>query len=197
MKKKFVLLDILRGVSAAMIVLFHMSAFSDTPVINNSFVKNSDLFVDFFFILSGFVISHSYRHISSVNKLQGFLKKRWLRMYPLHVVMIFTFGLITIITDLFGAYIPIRSLYNPNNNWMSFISSLLLLKAVKFPGVNGESWNISSWAVSAGMISYAFFAGLMLLLYEIKKNHYKKYFSAVIVVVAIAILTFVKGNNIL
>jgi len=90
-----------------------------------------------------------------------------------------------------------KNFYNPNNNWISFISSLLLLKAVKFPGVNGDSWNISSWTVSAGMISYAFFGGLMLILYEIKKSHYKKYLSAIIVVGAITILTLVKGNSML
>src|SRR6478735_5839211 len=138
MKKRFEVLDIFRGVSASMIVLFHMSVYSDTPVINNSFVVNSDHFIDFFFVLSGFVISHSYRHISSVDKLQQFLKKRLLQLYPLHVVMLFAFGLITIATHLYGEYIPTKSLYNPNNNWMSFISSLFLLKAVKFPGVNGE-----------------------------------------------------------
>lgn len=197
MKKRFEVLDVLRGVAVSMVVLFHMSAFSDTPLINNHLVGNSDLFIDFFFVISGFIISHNYRHISSLEKLQQFLKRRWLRMYPLHLTLLLVFGIIVTATHLYWGYVPIKGMNNANNTWMSFISSLLLLKSVKFPGVDGESWNTSSWIVSAVMISYIFFGGLMLVLHEVRKSQYKKHFAASIVVLAIAILTLVKGNGML
>src|SRR5690349_5552566 len=100
MKDRFEVLDIFRGIFSAMVVFFHMSAFANTPVINNHFVDNSDLFVDFFFVLSGFVIAYSYREINGGDKLQQFLKKRWLRIYPLHLVMLLIFVVIEVTKHL-------------------------------------------------------------------------------------------------
>lgn len=197
MKNRFEVLDIFRGLFSAMVVFFHMSTFTDTPIINNPFVNNSDLFVDFFFVLSGFVIAYSYREISTTNKLQQFLKKRWLRIYPLHFTMLLSFVVIEGGKHLFAGHIQVNNLNNANNNWISFVSSLLLLNSVKMPGVSDVSWNIPSWSISAEMISYAFFACMMLLLYEIKKNEYKKYISIAIVVAAIAIIMLVKGSGML
>src|SRR5690349_3008211 len=110
MKKRFEVLDVLRGVAVSMVVLFHMSAFSDTPLINNHLVGNSDLFIDFFFVISGFIISHNYRHISSLEKLQQFLKRRWLRMYPLHLTLLLVFGIIVTATHLYWGYVPIKGM---------------------------------------------------------------------------------------
>ncbi|TKK65679.1 acyltransferase [Ilyomonas limi] len=197
MKNRFEVLDIFRGIFSAMVVFFHMSAFTNTPVINNNFVNNSDLFVDFFFVLSGFVIAYSYRGISSTDKLQQFLKKRWMRIYPLHFVMLLIFVVIEITKHFFVGHIQINNLNNTNNNWMSFISTLFLLNAVKMPGVHDVSWNIPGWSISAEMISYVFFGSLMLLLFKIKKEQYKNYFAAAIVLAAIAIVAMVKGNGIL
>ena len=197
MKNRFEVLDIFRGIFSAMVVFFHMSAFANTPVINNNFVNNSDLFVDFFFVLSGFVIAYSYREISSADQLQQFLKKRWLRIYPLHLVMLLIFVVIETTKHFFVGHVQINNLNNVNNNWISFISSLLLLNSVKTPGVQDVSWNIPSWSISAEMISYVFFGSIMLLLFKTKKEQYKNYFAAAIVLVAVAIVALVKGNGML
>lgn len=194
MKKRFEVLDVARGVFATMIVFFHMSAFTNTPVINNNFINNSDLFVDFFFVLSGFVIMHNYRRLDSLAKLKIFFKKRLLRLYPLHLIMLMSFAILVGAKDIFLNNVQLVYLDNPNNNLMSFISSILLLKAVKFPGVNGSSWNIATWSVSAEMISYAFFGGMMLFVYEIKKPEYRKYLSIAIVMVSMVTIALIKGN---
>src|SRR4051794_33090067 len=110
MKDRFEVLDIFRGVFSAMVVFYHMSAFSNTLIINNNFVYNSDLFVDFFFVLSGFVIAYSYRAINSTHKLQQFVKKRWLRIYPLHFVMLMIFVIIEITKHFFVGHIQINNL---------------------------------------------------------------------------------------
>lgn len=197
MKNRYEVLDIFRGLFSAMVVFFHMSAFTNTPIINNPFVNNSDLFVDFFFVLSGFVIAYSYREITSADKLQQFLKKRWLRVYPLHFIMLIAFVAIELGKHLFIGYIQINNLNNANNNLSSFLSSLLLINSVKVPGVQDVSWNIPSWSISAEMISYTFFAGLLLLLYELNKKAYKMHFSIAIVITAVAVVALVNGNGIL
>ncbi len=194
MKERFEVLDIFRGVFSAMVVFYHMSAFANTLFINNNFVYNSDLFVDFFFVLSGFVIAYSYRAINSTHSLQHFLKKRWWRIYPLHFVMLMIFVLIEITKRFFVGHVQINNLNNVNNNWVSFISSLFLLNSIKMPGVHDVSWNIPSWSISAEMISYVFFGGIMLVLFKIKKKAYKNYIAAAVAIVAIVVVRLVTGN---
>ena len=56
----FGVLDSWRGVAALLVALFHLNILSS--IYSLHFIRNSYLFVDFFFVLSGFVISHSYGH---------------------------------------------------------------------------------------------------------------------------------------
>ena len=56
---RFEALDSWRGICALMVALLHFEAFShlkDLPFFNDAY-----LFVDFFFVLSGFVIAANYR----------------------------------------------------------------------------------------------------------------------------------------
>lgn len=41
MKERFAVLD---GIFSSLVVLFHLSAFSVTPILNNEFFYNSDLY---------------------------------------------------------------------------------------------------------------------------------------------------------
>ena len=50
----------MRGIAALTVVLFH--AFWVNPLRNLSWVHNTYLMVDLFFVLSGFVICHAYAH---------------------------------------------------------------------------------------------------------------------------------------
>ncbi|PQA60213.1 hypothetical protein C5O19_11525 [Siphonobacter curvatus] len=61
-----------------------MSLFSNTPVLNNPFIAGIELFVDFFFVLSGFIIGYNYPYIETQESFQSFLTKRFYRIYPLH-----------------------------------------------------------------------------------------------------------------
>jgi len=54
---RYVALDSLRGISALMVALYHCAI---APMSHLPILKNSYLFVDFFFVLSGFVIATSY-----------------------------------------------------------------------------------------------------------------------------------------
>ena len=55
---RFRALDSWRGIAACLVALYHLDAYShlfDVP-----FLRNSYLMVDFFFVLSGFVIAANY-----------------------------------------------------------------------------------------------------------------------------------------
>src|SRR5688500_8507161 len=85
--KRYTVLDSWRGIAACCVVFFHFEAFShiyDIPLVRNSF-----LFVDFFFVLSGFVIAANYQ-----ERLVGgfgvfrFIVLRFGRLYPLHLFVL-------------------------------------------------------------------------------------------------------------
>src|SRR5258706_11602066 len=84
---RFVVLDSWRGLAACLVALFHLDAYSHLYGV--PFLRNSWLFVDFFFVLSGFVIAANYQQ----RLLDGFGVGRFLllrlgRLYPLHLAML-------------------------------------------------------------------------------------------------------------
>jgi peptidoglycan/LPS O-acetylase OafA/YrhL len=171
-KHRFAVLDVFRGIFASLVFLFHLDAYSDTPILNNRFITNADLYVDFFFVLSGFVVSYVYQSIGSGRELLRFYKKRFLRLYPLHFLML----LIYVVSEL------LRSNHNPNNNVTTFLSNLFLLNSVKLPHVTDVSWNHPSWSISAEMIAYLTFGGVALYINRLRISGYRNviYLSAAI-----------------
>lgn len=61
---RFDALDGWRGIAALMVSLFHFNAYHH--FVASPFIRNAHLYVDFFFVLSGFVIAHAY-----ADKLTG------------------------------------------------------------------------------------------------------------------------------
>jgi peptidoglycan/LPS O-acetylase OafA/YrhL len=88
--KRFVVLDSFRGICAVAVVLFHtqiLLSFSEL-----SFFRHSDLFVEFFFVLSGFVMFHAYgRREFGTDVFKRFIISRTFRLYPLHLLMLLVF----------------------------------------------------------------------------------------------------------
>jgi peptidoglycan/LPS O-acetylase OafA/YrhL len=73
-------LDALRGIAALMVVLFHVEIIFDL----NLGMSRQYLAVQFFFILSGFVMARTYEHRFSVDLRPAvFLKRRFARFFPL------------------------------------------------------------------------------------------------------------------
>jgi len=71
--------DAMRGAAALVVVLFHIG--QQGP----QFVASGYLAVDFFFVLSGFVIQNVYRPKLAAGMSQGeFFRLRFVRLYPLH-----------------------------------------------------------------------------------------------------------------
>lgn len=96
-KPHYELLDGLRGVAALLVVFYHIfEGFSFAgggtliTVINHGYLA-----VDFFFILSGFVIGYAYDDRWKKNlTLKGFFKRRLIRLHPM-IVMGAVIGCIT------------------------------------------------------------------------------------------------------
>ena len=73
---RFHQLDGLRGLSSLMIIVYHFEkAYSPDWFYNFFIVRQGQIFVDVFFVMSGFVIALNYQKINSFNSYVEFLKK--------------------------------------------------------------------------------------------------------------------------
>ena len=88
-KPHYALLDGMRGVAALTVLLYHVfECFATTPV------PHGHLAVDFFFVLSGFVIGYAYDQRWTQMSTATFFKRRLIRLHPM-VVMGAIIGLAT------------------------------------------------------------------------------------------------------
>lgn len=81
--KHYLELDGLRGVAAFAVLLFHRRTWFG----GEFFLGHAYLAVDFFFILSGFVIALAYgRRLTTPHSLLPYLRDRAIRLYPLMIL---------------------------------------------------------------------------------------------------------------
>lgn len=84
-KPHYELLDGLRGVAAIMVVCFHIfEAFATSHL--DQRINHGYLAVDFFFILSGFVVGYAYDDRWGKMSVKGFIKRRIVRLHPMVVM---------------------------------------------------------------------------------------------------------------
>lgn len=93
-KAHYPILDGLRGVAAIMVVAFHiLETFSGGDHIKQV-INHGYLAVDFFFVLSGFVIGYAYDDRWNKMTLGGFFKRRLIRLHPM-IIMGMLIGAVT------------------------------------------------------------------------------------------------------
>lgn len=81
-KKHYEILDGLRGVAALMVVIFHIFEAHATNHFDQ-FINHGYLAVDFFFVLSGFVIGYAYDDRWNSMTTTDFFKRRLIRLHPM------------------------------------------------------------------------------------------------------------------
>ena len=89
-KPHYQILDGLRGVAAILVVFFHLAEPLSSSTHDNV-VNHGYLAVDFFFLLSGFVIGYAYDDRWNKLTIGGFLRRRFERLQPL-VILGMTLG---------------------------------------------------------------------------------------------------------
>ena len=151
---RFQSLEAFRGIAAISIIFYH-SMF--TSGVLSNFRLNSYLFVDFFFILSGFIISFAYMQKLTEKKVstKTFFIKRIFRLYPMHLFMLAIWGVYIFVkhwafTKHLGGQDPFIA-----NNLTSFVQHLLLVQT--FGTGNIMAWNVPSWSVSVEIFAYIIF----------------------------------------
>lgn len=162
-KPHYELLDGLRGVAALLVIWYHIFEGFATSPIDQRF-NHGYLAVDFFFILSGFVIGYAYddRWKTTMN-LKNFFKRRLIRLHPM-VVLGAVLGAITFYiqgsVQWDGTQVSLSMLM------MALLINLFLIPAVPGTGpevrgngemypLNGPSWSLFFEYI--GNILYAVF----------------------------------------
>lgn len=100
-KPHYEILDGLRGVAALMVVWFHIfEAYADGRIYAP--IGHGYLAVDFFFILSGFVIGYAYDDRWATMKPIDFIKRRLIRLQPMVIMGAIIGGLMFYFQDYSG-----------------------------------------------------------------------------------------------
>lgn len=152
-------LDALRIIAACAVVILHYSDYLKGHTAGRFVYEHTqhfNLFVDLFFVISGFVIASQYMDkVDSIRSVRRFLWRRLARIYPLHLA--------TLAFYLIVAAAIHGNLANAGNSARYPLSDvpaqLLLLHALI-----GErlTFNFPSWSLSAETFCYAIFPLLAL-----------------------------------
>jgi len=153
MTTRFLVLDSFRGLAAICVVCYHMH-FVGT-VTEDAFFRGSFVFVDFFFVLSGFVLAHGYGFREKLS-FPTFFKRRFLRLYPLHFVMLIGFIAFELMRWILAVQFDVGFNSEPfsgSQEIREIIPNLLLLQAW-IPSANSFSFNAPAWSISVEFYLY-------------------------------------------
>jgi peptidoglycan/LPS O-acetylase OafA/YrhL len=184
----------LRGLAAWWIVFFHFREALPLPT-DSLFYRltaQGHLAVDFFFILSGFIIfinyGKSFEHFSK-EALFEFLVKRLARIYPLHlfVLLLFLINPLAISTSSTAGIVGER--YAP----VDFLASLFLIQT--WGGFNALSWNIPAWSISAEMGAYLIFPLLVAAINRLRPSLLPQLVAIGLLCIGVALLFKVNGYS--
>ena len=157
----------LRGIAALLTVLFHvnlvLSSFGghllDGKI--SSILSRMYLMVDFFFVLSGFILCYVYaKYFEGPVKGQDFkifTIARFARVYPLHLFSLLLTTLFLFLLHQWGAKVP--PVIDAGNSVYSFITNLFLLHSM-----NLHQWftfTHASWSISTEWWMYMLFPFLV------------------------------------
>lgn len=159
---RFEALDAWRGICAVLVVLFHFCFIFVSPLMGYRLVSNAYLCVDFFFVLSGFVVCHAYRdRLSDAGSWLSFVVRRFGRLWPLHATLLAAFVLFVGVVNLLPHPDRFALTWGPSEySAVAIPLHALLLNAVN---LHGMAWNAPSWSIGAEFYTYLLFGAACIL----------------------------------
>ena len=162
MTDRLVVLDAQRGLCALFVALLHAKGVSH--ILDSAFVQGSWLFVDFFFVLSGFVIALVYvDRIDSAASFVAFVIRRFGRLWPVHAFVLLLFLASDVIKAAASHYagLPVHvAAFGGSPLLATLGANLLLVHSLGLFDTFG--WNYPSWSISVEFYTYLIFAALCL-----------------------------------
>jgi peptidoglycan/LPS O-acetylase OafA/YrhL len=158
--KRFEALDSWRGLAACLVAFHHLVPSVDSHLNQLGLVPNSYLFVDFFFVLSGFVIAANYeQRLAEGFSVWRFALLRFGRLYPLHLAVLLALILLRLVHSASGLGTP-SAFQPPLWSADTIIASLLLVQSLHL--FDFTPWNGPSWSISTEFYTYLLFAAVAL-----------------------------------
>ena len=158
--KRFEILDGMRGVAAILVMCYHFCLFNGIQKLDNV-----PACVDLFFILSGFVVAHSYgERLNQGMTASSYLYKRFVRLYPMFILAL-AFGSVTLFFAAESGY----ATYTPKSVFLSFLANGAFLPFLNSLSVtnglataSGQPFPADNalWSLSFEMLASIIFLGL-------------------------------------
>ena len=150
-RAELVPLTTMRGIAAAFVVVYHLHYRE-----SQAWSAQGYLWVDFFFILSGFIMAYVYGEEfasgATMSSYRAFIVKRLARIYPLHMAMF-----AVTLALAFGLHV-----HHFRSSLHSIVTNAALVHAW---GLEHQlTWNVVSWSISAEWAFYLVFPLLVPLL---------------------------------
>ncbi|MBN3833701.1 acyltransferase [Burkholderia sp. Ac-20344] len=153
-------LDSLRGLAAIGVIAWHYTNHfraSPFPTLMAPFYGHGLLLVDFFFVLSGFVLARTYWNGGRSTNFSANLRDRIARLYPLHFVML---CLVAVMQWVLVHHLNSPPFVYTSNDTREFVLNVLLLNRTGLE--RGFSFNAPSWSISAEfVVNIAFLAVIL------------------------------------
>jgi peptidoglycan/LPS O-acetylase OafA/YrhL len=147
-------LDALRIIAACAVVILHYSDYVKEAPVGQFMVDRTwhfNLFVDLFFVVSGFVIASQYLgRVGDPLSIGRFIWRRLARIYPLHLATL-AFYVVLALALHFGIA---RTDHPARYPFSDLPAQLLLLHAIDGARL---TFNFPSWSLSAEMFCYVLF----------------------------------------
>ncbi|HPU14939.1 MAG TPA: acyltransferase [Polymorphobacter sp.] len=176
----------MRGICAVFVCLFHFHA--NSAVQGWGLIRGSWQFVDFFFVLSGFVISYNYEDkLQSGMPARQFMALRLGRIYPLHIAVLAAFVAMELLA-LLGPLKANREPFDAAHSISGLISNIFLLRG--FSSFGAETWNNPSWSIATEAWAYVIFASLVIM----RVNNFKVLSALVVGCAALLLYVTTKGT---
>jgi peptidoglycan/LPS O-acetylase OafA/YrhL len=191
----------MRGIAAIWVMFFHMDVIifyrkfgTLIPHETSGILAKGYLWVDFFFLLSGFIISHVYgealsNHFGNWKTIKTYLWARFNRIYPLHL---FTLLLLIPFVVLFPTISPavVDGSWKTFMAWSALPSNLFLLNSMNQHTY--LSWNLVSWSIGAEWWTYL--AACFIIPFVFKKSWFQNVILALVAVAILSFMVYWKGN---
>ncbi|UTM59360.1 acyltransferase [Photobacterium sp. CCB-ST2H9] len=199
----------IRGIAALIVAFFHarlilFPQWKEAIAGVTQFLENGYLWVDIFFMLSGFVMMHVYlpafANGSNLPRWRAFLWLRFSRIYPLFFI---TFAVLFLweyyksqhqigfyggaLFEAWGAS-GTPPFAGPFNRTEAILPNLLLLNGI---GSQPLSWNIAGWSLSIEWLCYLVFP---LLVLAMRPSARRSAWVPFAVFMTVGTLVYLKGN---
>jgi peptidoglycan/LPS O-acetylase OafA/YrhL len=182
----------LRGIAALFVVMHHSSLYFGSFVPSSTvFFENGWIWVDFFFILSGFIITYSYggyfKDRIALSAYKKYMWARFARVYPLHLAtLLWAFAVAAAIVYFADG---IDKAVADHLNLKALLPCLLLMQDLHL--YKSSPLNFPAWSLSAEWWMYSIFPFLVPYFTTLTKK--KKIISLFLIIATYVSMRYVLG----